>query len=1151
MRVLLRALRWLLVGGLLLLVAAAAATQTAAFRDFLRDRIVAAVNAGVRGEIAIGAIEGTLLTHLTLRDLEVRDDGEVIVAVPRLSLELAPAALLAGRVMISRVEVEAPVVRAREDAEGDWNLVRAFEAVEPAPPATAVESEAAALPVAIVLPALVLERGTVEIALHGEPPATYEIGSLELRGAASLGPAGIEVALSRLDAVLRAADLPPVEVSAGLSYAETGGPSVLVVERLEAAAGSSRLALVARAEDLDRPRLEARLAIERIAAVDLAALVEGLPLAEDIAGEVEVSGTLDELLTEVRLAIGDGSLTARATADVAAEEPHFDLQAKAAGFDLARLAPGLEVAGVAEASVRLAARGREIDGVTAAAELALRDLVAAERRVGDVTATANLETGALAVRATVAGAGRAEVHARVALAAESYELAARVDALELAAVAGDQAPLEAKINLDARITGRGFSPDDMEASATVDLRPSGIGPLRVDGGRIAARVAGERVDVDELRLEAAGASVRVSGDLGIGAEQSGRLSYEARVPDLAPWLELAGQEGGGRLDLAGRASGGLGDLRTEGTLALARVAVAGRSLGRGELRFEAAGLGGARPTAEANLALAEVDAGVELKSVSARLGLAGEEPARARLDLEVTTADDRPQRLVAEVTLGDEEVDVRVEEISLDAPGGAWRLVNPARIRRRVDGVRVGGLRLENRGQSIAVDGGLAEKGGEVLEVRVAGVELDVANAFAPEGVTAIAGTLDADLRLAGTLAAPAPSGAIELRGGGVTLGPIGVAVTDIALVVRADPARIEVARLSARAGEGGLDAGGSVALAGLEPQSLDLRLELDRWPAVRTRQVEATVSGRIDATGPVSGPEIRGRIDVVRADVRPELSMLTAGGGPPPRDPTIVVVQEREEAAANGEVGGAASDAADALRDLTLDLRVAIERDAWIRHPMLGLELAGAIDARKRPRRDLALTGRIGVVRGWLYFQGRRFTPTKGEVVFTGGDPADPSLDIALQTRVADYTIEAAVGGTAVEPSLELSSEPRLEEADILSLLMFGKPINNLDQGEQTALQQQAQNMAANLAVGQVGQAMSDALGLGIDIQEIDVAAGRIGLGKYLTPQTYVSVAQDFAGRGGQQVTVDYYVTPQWTLRTSADSTGNNGADVFWRLEY
>ena len=122
-------------------------------------------------------------------------------------------------------------------------------------------------------------------------------------------------------------------------------------------------------------------------------------------------------------------------------------------------------------------------------------------------------------------------------------------------------------------------------------------------------------------------------------------------------------------------------------------------------------------------------------------------------------------------------------------------------------------------------------------------------------------------------------------------------------------------------------------------------------------------------------------------------------------------------------------------------------------------------------------------------------------------------------------------------------------EEADVLAVLMFGKPVSQLGQGEQVALQDQAANLAAGYVAGRIGRAVGDALGL--QISEIDVAERRFGVGTYVTPNTYVSVNQQIGGEAGREVKIEYYFTPRWTVQTETDSEGESGIDVFWRREY
>ncbi len=69
----------------------------------------------------------------------------------------------------------------------------------------------------------------------------------------------------------------------------------------------------------------------------------------------------------------------------------------------------------------------------------------------------------------------------------------------------------------------------------------------------------------------------------------------------------------------------------------------------------------------------------------------------------------------------------------------------------------------------------------------------------------------------------------------------------------------------------------------------------------------------------------------------------------------------------------------------------------------------------------------------------------TQGYVYFTKDVPFEPSLNIQAESRMRDYTIRAFIEGTAFNPQIELTSEPPLSHADIVSLLATGTTASEL----------------------------------------------------------------------------------------------------------
>src|SRR5206468_4543899 len=98
--------------------------------------------------------------------------------------------------------------------------------------------------------------------------------------------------------------------------------------------------------------------------------------------------------------------------------------------------------------------------------------------------------------------------------------------------------------------------------------------------------------------------------------------------------------------------------------------------------------------------------------------------------------------------------------------------------------------------------------------------------------------------------------------------------------------------------------------------------------------------------------------------------------------------------------------------------------------------------------------------------FQGRRFDILRdGTVRFDGLDELDPALDVRTERVIQAVTATVAVRGTLSKPEIVLSSVPPLEEADILALIVFNQPLNQLGEGQQISVAQRAQALATGAA--------------------------------------------------------------------------------------
>jgi autotransporter translocation and assembly factor TamB len=419
--------------------------------------------------------------------------------------------------------------------------------------------------------------------------------------------------------------------------------------------------------------------------------------------------------------------------------------------------------------------------------------------------------------------------------------------------------------------------------------------------------------------------------------------------------------------------------------------------------------------------------------------------------------------------------------------------------------------------------------------IQSSGLSLAFLNAFSGKAIQGIGGEVEVDLQVRGSLNQPLANGFVRLRDGKLTPTALGVQISSVTAEGRLAPSGIRVSQISARANKGELNGNGFIALQKFVPQGIDFSIAAKQWPAINTQQYQIEVDGAARIDGTLAAPRITGKFEVPRGELRPDLSFLDRGNTPVKRDPTITVVSTTDtgSSAAKQQSNGQAD--SEIWRNASLDIQIRIPNNLWVRHRNGNVELSGNLRVTKASGGNLTVAGLIETVRGWVGFQGRRFTLTRGKLEFHGSEKIDPSLDIVAEYRAGNYLISAVVKGTAEKPTLTLTSDPQLDQGDILSVLLFNKPISSLEKSERASLQQNAVSITSGFAAAQIGQAVSQALGL----QELGVDI------------TNVSFSQDVSGKYGQEVSAEYRITSDWRFSVSARTVGPDGVDLIWQKRY
>jgi translocation and assembly module TamB len=255
-------------------------------------------------------------------------------------------------------------------------------------------------------------------------------------------------------------------------------------------------------------------------------------------------------------------------------------------------------------------------------------------------------------------------------------------------------------------------------------------------------------------------------------------------------------------------------------------------------------------------------------------------------------------------------------------------------------------------------------------------------------------------------------------------------------------------------------------------------------------------------------------------------------------------------------------------LDALTMDVRVTVPDDLVVKASELrtpgapvslgaiNITLGGDLRATKAPGKQFVLIGAVNTVRGTYDFQGRRFDILRDGTVRFAGEPLNemnPLLDIRTKRLIQAVEAHVDVRGTMKQPDIVLSSTPPLEQADILSLIVFNQPINSLGEGQQISLAQRAQQMATGTLANALSSSLENALGL--DTFEINTApdsgaAASLTVGQQLGQNLYVKVEQGIGGSSDTNFILEYELKRWLRLRTNVLQGSTTQQQLFQRAQ-
>ena len=350
---------------------------------------------------------------------------------------------------------------------------------------------------------------------------------------------------------------------------------------------------------------------------------------------------------------------------------------------------------------------------------------------------------------------------------------------------------------------------------------------------------------------------------------------------------------------------------------------------------------------------------------------------------------------------------------------------------------------------------------------------------------------------------------------------------------------RLELTQLNARAGNGTVQAQGSIGLAADAGFPIDFRATLNNAQLARSDALSATTTGTIHLTNGKDGGLIEGELRIPEA----RYAIVTQGAA---EVPELTGVRRRSEIRA-----ARFSDrpAAAPVGNFRLNLHITAPNQIFVSG--MGLDSEWRMDLRIGGTSAApVVTGGLDIVKGAYSFAGKRFDVTRGMVRLRGTALSDPAIDIQATTTTNGVTAIINIGGTGQRPQITFTSTPALPQDEVLSRLLFGTNPSNLSATEAIQLAAALNSLRGSGGGGlnPLGRLRSatgfDRLRI-VSANETGGKGSALAAGKYLTDNIYVEIVTD--ARGFTATQLEIALTKALRLLTSTGSFG--GSDV--RLKY
>lgn len=420
-------------------------------------------------------------------------------------------------------------------------------------------------------------------------------------------------------------------------------------------------------------------------------------------------------------------------------------------------------------------------------------------------------------------------------------------------------------------------------------------------------------------------------------------------------------------------------------------------------------------------------------------------------------------------------------------------------------------------------------------------IPLEVLKPF-DERLAEIRGGLEISAIVRGNLPKPDLTATLGFNQAGLTLPVLEQVLENVNGIIRISPEKLTIDNLTGKLGNGRFDADGMVAFDDFIPREANVNLNAHNLPINLPQTMDLVINSMITLTGNRENILVAGDVTLLEGTYYKNIDASLLGGlTRRSRPSTPARVERRNRWLKNMQY------------DITINHRTPfiVDNNLALLEIAPDLHLTGSGDAP-------VLGGRTEVRSGEIYYQKKTFEVEKGVVDFINPHKIEPEIDIQSNVTVRKWDISLTVTGTPDDLLFTLTSDPREEDEDILSILLFGKTTKELISGEGGSTLSTAQ-----LLTGFIATSFGDDIKktTGIDILEVDTTHPedkenseriKVTMGKKLSKRLTLKYAiESIDGEMSHRAISEYKLLEHILMSGFQDNHGTFGGELVFRVEF